>query len=226
MYAILRAHLRTTRQGKSRQNSPHHPTKNIKVERPPRHSQQFIMDKRAIERELFGSDSEESGREESPEKKREWRTGERRPPPKPGTTVQRSDREQARKAAIFLASPPPPPPRVRGPAATAPRRRITGRDSRPGPSTSATPPPPSPGTATAPPDAIPVCAAVTGTATSGPAQPTVTVQLPTGETVEVPHAAAHIGRRYRARTNTGRWVIRFDHRGRQRSVKRMSDAPT
>ncbi|GAB1867791.1 hypothetical protein CAJAP_08870 [Camponotus japonicus] len=178
------------------------------------------MAKRALIKELFGSDSEESSEEEERKRKRTWREEERRPPPKPGTTVQRSDREQARKAAIFLAT----PPRARGPPATAPRRQRTGTSAPPGrvrqptPSTATRP-------GTAPPTsvAIPVCAAATRPTADPTLSPPVLVHLPDGGTSEVPHYAAHKSRKFHVRTATGRWLVRFDHLGRQRSCRRLPD---
>jgi len=205
--------------GKSRKRSPHHSTRPRKVYKASNRDtvHHFAMDKRALLKQLFGSDSEESGGEEDRERRREWKDEGRRPPP--GTSIQRSDRNQARKAAIFLATPPPPPPRARGPPATAPHRRVVSeRRSQPEPSTSA-----SSAIAPPPPDSIPVCAAATR-ATADPTLPlSVRVHLPNGETIEVPYFAAHKSRKYRARTPTGRWLIRFDHRGRQRSCKRVPD---
>ncbi|XP_067216865.1 uncharacterized protein [Linepithema humile] len=55
----------------------------------------------------------------------------------------------------------------------------------------------------------------------GPRQPgtqVVTLALGDGTKVEVPILTAILGRKYRILTATGRWIIRFDRRGRPRSV--------
>lgn len=54
--------------------------------------------------------------------------------------------------------------------------------------------------------------------------PPVLVTLGDGQTVAVPHYAAHISRRYRTTTLTGRWVIRFDRHGRPRMSRRLNEA--
>lgn len=54
--------------------------------------------------------------------------------------------------------------------------------------------------------------------------PPVLVTLNDGQTVAVPHHAAHVSRRYKVRTPTGRWVIRFDRYGRPRMNRRLDEA--
>ncbi|KYN17316.1 hypothetical protein ALC57_10391, partial [Trachymyrmex cornetzi] len=50
--------------------------------------------------------------------------------------------------------------------------------------------------------------------------PPITVEVEPGNLVEVPHFAAHISRKYTAKSGNDRWVIRFNHTGTVRSVRK------
>ncbi|XP_011877160.1 PREDICTED: lysine-rich arabinogalactan protein 19-like [Vollenhovia emeryi] len=51
--------------------------------------------------------------------------------------------------------------------------------------------------------------------------PPIPVEVETGVTVDVPHFAAHVSRRYKARLGNRRWVIRFNGNGKPRSVREI-----
>lgn len=57
--------------------------------------------------------------------------------------------------------------------------------------------------------------------TRSPTGKPLPVSLPTGERVLVPHAAVHRNRKYRARTESGRWLLRFDPQGRLKMCRRL-----
>lgn len=52
----------------------------------------------------------------------------------------------------------------------------------------------------------------------------VDVELGDGTHIQVPLITALLGRKFRTRTATGRWIVRFDHRGRPRCVRRLNEA--
>ncbi|XP_025263735.1 uncharacterized protein LOC112637716 [Camponotus floridanus] len=54
---------------------------------------------------------------------------------------------------------------------------------------------------------------------------TIPVRLGDGTVVEVPAGSAIIGRRYKVRTASGRWVIRFHPDGRPRAARRLDGPP-
>ncbi|KYN15026.1 hypothetical protein ALC57_12758, partial [Trachymyrmex cornetzi] len=46
------------------------------------------------------------------------------------------------------------------------------------------------------------------------------VEVEPGILVEVPHFAAHVSRKYTAKSGNDRWLIRFNHTGTVRSVRK------
>ncbi|KYN28184.1 hypothetical protein ALC57_02402 [Trachymyrmex cornetzi] len=50
--------------------------------------------------------------------------------------------------------------------------------------------------------------------------PPITVEVEPGVLVEVPHFAAHVSRKYTAKYGNNRWLIRFNHTGTVRSVRK------
>ncbi|XP_011698837.1 PREDICTED: formin-like protein 14 [Wasmannia auropunctata] len=139
----------------------------------------------------------------------------RRPAPAPAhKTIDRGESSRA-----VLAKAAATPPTAHGPPARRPC------PPRPAPASSQPPIPPRPVT----------CHAVTighGTRaqpppTRAPPVPThreagaVKVPLPRGGAVLVPYSAVFRNRRYRAENAQGRWLIRFDHQGGIRTVKKL-----
>lgn len=53
--------------------------------------------------------------------------------------------------------------------------------------------------------------------------PDIKVMIVPGFIVNVPYFAAHVSRRYRAQTASGRWMLRFNRQGQLRSARRLPD---
>lgn len=122
-------------------------------------------------------------------------------PPIVGVRIQRSD-AQRRKVQAWLMSQPSPPPA---------RRLVRGARTRSqAPSATAT-------TATA--QQTPAQQSLRPTGSSLP--PAIPVEIEPGLIIPVPHHSAHVSRRYRVRLDSRRWVIRFNHTGTVRTVRRM-----
>jgi len=165
--------------------------------------------------------------------------------PRVGTTIQRGD-ATARRRAAFLADPPNPAkraPRRVAPAAEKTTRPTTDRTPKPPQAAlrRAYERPPGP---MGPRPGTPVCAAVTRDRPPGatsprpvsapavphghpPAAPRARAALadqrfilPNKEEITVPWSAIYRNRKYRARTPSGIWVLRFDPQGNLRMCRR------
>lgn len=137
-------------------------------------------------------------------------TSAKRAPPIVGVRVQRFS-AQHRKVQEWLMSQPPPPP-ARKPATAAPRRPPRAAPTVAAttivrPTTTATPPAPV---------VLPTPARPTGIAPPPP----IPVEIEPGLVFQVPHFAAHVGRKYRVRLDGRQWVVRLNHNGAVRSVRR------
>lgn len=115
--------------------------------------------------------------------------------PRVGTVVQRSDAVNRRKQEGLLAVPPPLPPH-RGPAS----RPVRPRTEHPSPLHQQPEP----------------------LRTVGPRPPPpVRVEIRPGLTVDIPHFAVYVGRKYKLRIPEGRFVLRFNRDGSLRSVREV-----
>ncbi|KAL0120367.1 hypothetical protein PUN28_008197 [Cardiocondyla obscurior] len=59
----------------------------------------------------------------------------------------------------------------------------------------------------------------------GADNPFIKLRMPTGKTINVPVSAVWKNRKYRARTTSARWLLRFDADGTLCTCRRMEDAP-
>jgi len=167
-------------------------------------------------------------------------------PPRVGTRVERSSGDQAKKLAALMAEPPPLPRRrpkqpIRPIRPIRPIKPATAKDqltelfggtlsdvSDEEQPKEAAAPATTPQSSTSerptqiavPPPSRPPTQAIgfdSTTPTYGPpATPPISVDLGHGVVVSVPHFAAHISRRYKARVGNRRFMLRFDHTGRCR----------
>ncbi|XP_025266338.1 vegetative cell wall protein gp1-like [Camponotus floridanus] len=142
----------------------------------------------------------------------EAHTATRAPMPRPTNTEPCTARPATVGPPTARPAKPGPPttrPTTAGPAIIRPATvgSPTARPATTGPSTPAGPP------ATRPQTARP------------PIAGTIPVRLGDGTVVEVPAGSAIIGRRYKVRTASGRWVIRFHPDGRPRAARRLDGPP-
>ncbi|GAB1867743.1 Ubiquitin carboxyl-terminal hydrolase [Camponotus japonicus] len=158
-------------------------------------NREILADIEALLRE-YEAGTTDAVRNMEPEPQRIAATPTPARPPKVGTVIQRSDHTNRRKQEAFLA-PPPPPPKAR---AQRPYER--------------------------PPRPISQAAATTERPTllrpMGPQQPPpIPIEMEPGVIVEVPHFAVYVSRRYKPRTATGRWILRFTRNGKVRYCRQL-----